>query len=231
VARPSRTWIGPYAEEVSALQMPPAAQQERSRRTRRTLLDAGFRLLEEQGQEALTIAAVSSLAGVAPATVYRRFGDKDGLLSELQREFTAGFREEYALRMSRSAFPADAAPEAAVDIAVRALADTFRAHEKLLRVFVILGMREEQVFETGSRASHEGGRLFRELLWPYRDAFSGSDPEHALDVAHRIVYAACMHRVLHGPNMESPTPMTWDELADELSHTVALYLLGTLVRG
>src|SRR4051794_31350018 len=93
----------PYAHGVTSLPAPPAAQQERSRRTRRTLLDAGFRLLEEQGPEALTIAAVSAAAGVAPGTVYRRFGDKEGLLAELQEEFTAGMRDEVGQRMSRSA--------------------------------------------------------------------------------------------------------------------------------
>jgi AcrR family transcriptional regulator len=192
------------------------------------LLDAGFRLLEEQGPEALTIVAVSSLAGVAPGTVYRRFGDKDGLLTELQQEFTDGLSEEFGQRMSSRALPPNAAPQAAVDVAVRALADTFRAHNKLLRVFVILGMREDRVLAIGVRASHEGARLFHDLLWPYRDAFTSSDPEHAIDVAYRLLYDTCMHRVLHGPNMESPTAWTWDEMADEVSRAVALYLLGTL---
>jgi AcrR family transcriptional regulator len=219
---------GPYAQGVTSLPAPPAAQQERSRRTRRTLLDAGFRLLEQRGPEALTIAAVSAAAGVAPGTVYRRFGDKEGLLTELQEEFTAGMRDEVGQRMSRGALRADAAPAAAVDVAVRALVDTFRSREALLRVFMVLGLREPSVLDIGSRASQEGGRHFRDLLWPHRDAFTAADPERAIDVAHRLVYATCTHRVLHGPTMESPTTLTWDELADEVSRTVALSLLGTL---
>ena len=160
--------------------------------------------------------------------MYRRFGDKDGLLAELQKQFTAEFREEFGQRMNRAALPADAAPQVAIDTAVRALADTFRSHDTMLRVFVMLGMRDERVLGVGSHASHEGGRLFRDLLWPYRKNFTSPDHEHAIDVAHRLVYAACLHRVLHGANMESPTPMTWEALTDELSRTVTLYLLGSL---
>jgi hypothetical protein len=52
-----------------------------------------------------------------------------------------------------------------------------------------------------------GGRLFRDLLWPYRDELTGADPKATIDMTYRLVYAACTHRVLHGPNLESPTPV------------------------
>ena len=206
----------------------PVAVQARSRRTRRALLDAGLALLEEQGPDALTISAVSSRAGVAAGTIYRRFGDKDGLLAELQEEFTAGFRQEFADRMSATRLPEGAGPEAAIGLAVRALADTFRDHETLLRVFVLLGMADNSMAERGARASHEGGQLFRNVLWPHRGAFTNPDPERAIDIAHRLVYATCMHRVLLGPNAESPTELPWDALADELSRTVSFALLGSV---
>ncbi|TIC80004.1 TetR/AcrR family transcriptional regulator [Nocardioides sp. GY 10127] len=205
---------------------PPAALQERSRRTRRALLDAGFGLLTEGGPEALTIAAVSSRAGVATGTVYRRFGDRDGLLTGLQEEFTTEFREDFSHRMSASRLRSGAAPAEAVEVAVRALADTFRSHATLLRVFVVLGLADERVAATGARASHEGGRELRALLEPYLDAFTGPDPEHDVDVAHRLVYAACMHRVVHGPQAESPRELTWEQLTDELVRTARLLLLG-----
>jgi AcrR family transcriptional regulator len=216
---------------VAASPIPPAALQARSRRTRQSLIDAGFRLLEEQGPEGLTVGSVSALAGVAPGTVYRRFGDKDGLLSALQEEFTAGFRQEFGQRMEGRAAPGERSARESVDVAVRALADTFEAHERLLKVFVVVGMRDEHVLATGSRASHEGGRLFHDLLWPHRDRFTGADPEAAIDMAHRMIYASCMHRVLLGSNHESPTSLTWQQLADELSRAVALYLLGSLPTG
>lgn len=213
---------------VSVMPVRPVALQERSRRTQRAILDAAARLLEEQGPEALTIAAVSARANVAGATVYRRFGDKEGLLAAIQAEFTEGIRSEYGRRLSASGLREAASAADAIRLAVRGLAETVRAHEKLLRVFAVLGLRDERVFAVGSRASHQGGRLFRDLLWPYRDEFSGGDPEAAIDTAYRLVYAACMHRVLNGPNLESPTLVTWERLTGELGRAVVLYLLGSV---
>lgn len=207
--------------------VPPAALQERSRRTQRAILDAGTRLLEEQGPEALTIAAVSALADVAGATVYRRFGDKDGLLAAIQAEFTDGFRAEYGRRLSGAGLPSDAAAADAVRLAVRGLAETFRAHQRLLRVFAVLGLRDERVFAVGARASQEGGRHFRDMLWPYRGDFTSSDPETSIDMAYRLAYAALTHRVLNGANLESPTELSWEHLTDELCRAAVLYLLGS----
>lgn len=153
-----------------------------------------------------------------------------GLIAAIQEEFTDGFRAEYGQRLSSSALPEGAGAVDAIGLAVRGLAETFQAHEKLLRVFAVLGLRDKPVFEVGSRASHEGGRLFRELLWPYRNEFTGDNPETAVDFAQRLVYAACMHRVLHGPNLESPTSMTWEQLIRQLCRATVLYLLGAVPR-
>ena len=53
-----------------------------------TLLDAAHALLEEGGDDAITVRAVAARAGVAPMGVYSRFGSKDGLLEAL---FVQGF--------------------------------------------------------------------------------------------------------------------------------------------
>ena len=48
--------------------------------TRRRILDAAARLLEEHGREGVTTRAVSHAAGVQPPTIYRQFTDMSGLL-------------------------------------------------------------------------------------------------------------------------------------------------------
>ncbi|MFF3505526.1 TetR/AcrR family transcriptional regulator [Streptomyces sp. NPDC003247] len=206
----------------------PGAQQARSRRTHRRLLDAGFEILASEGAEALTVAAVSKRAGVASGTVYRRFGDKEGLLRELEEEFTRGVTEEIRDRMRRRALPPEASPQEAVDVAVRAIMDTVRSNEALLRVFAVLGLRELRVMEIGSRASQAGARMFREALWPYRGSFTRTDTERALDFAHRMVYSGCLHRVVNGPNLESAAELTWDDATDEYVRATQLALLGRM---
>ncbi|MDR7382278.1 TetR/AcrR family transcriptional regulator [Promicromonospora iranensis] len=48
--------------------------------TRRRILDAAARLLEEHGRDGVTTRAVSYAAGVQPPTIYRHFTDMSGLL-------------------------------------------------------------------------------------------------------------------------------------------------------
>ncbi|MBD0691515.1 TetR/AcrR family transcriptional regulator [Streptomyces sp. CBMA123] len=50
---------------------------------RRQVLQVAATLLEEGGSEAVSTRAVAGAAGVTAPTLYRMFGDKDGLLAEL----------------------------------------------------------------------------------------------------------------------------------------------------
>lgn len=79
----------------------PVSRQDRSRRTEQALRDAALRLFRERGVDAVTVGDIAAAAGVAPATIHRRFGDKDGLLREAFRAFIDG-----ALAMLATAAPA-----------------------------------------------------------------------------------------------------------------------------
>ncbi|MGH8492102.1 MAG: TetR/AcrR family transcriptional regulator [Moraxellaceae bacterium] len=76
---------------MSALSSPqnqrPQSRQDRSRHTEQVLLDAALQLFRERGFETITVGDIASRAGVAPASIYRRFGDKEGLLREAYRHF------------------------------------------------------------------------------------------------------------------------------------------------
>ncbi|MGW0949259.1 TetR/AcrR family transcriptional regulator [Streptomyces sp. NPDC002623] len=62
---------------------------------RARLLDAAARLVAERGVEHVTTQAVAEAAGVGKATLYRRFGDRNGLLLALLSEAESEFREAY----------------------------------------------------------------------------------------------------------------------------------------
>jgi len=55
-------------------------------RNRRRILEATRTLVDRDGAQGVTVAAVARAAGVGPATVIRRFGDKAGLLMALLDE-------------------------------------------------------------------------------------------------------------------------------------------------
>ncbi|MFF3373946.1 TetR/AcrR family transcriptional regulator [Streptomyces sp. NPDC002680] len=201
----------------------PAALQERSRRSQQGILDAGYALLEEGGVEALTVAAVAERAGMAVGSIYRRFGDKEGLLLAIQHAFTESLQAEIVERMSVERLRILRDPAVAVAEAVGAISDAFQSHEALLRVFLLLGTRHEEVRKEGSRVSVEGNHRFTEAL---RHApIAHRDPEAALDFAFRLIYATIAHRVTHGEFLESDRPLPWNELRSHLQTAVVSYLL------
>ncbi|TPQ23309.1 TetR/AcrR family transcriptional regulator [Streptomyces sporangiiformans] len=203
----------------------PAALQERSRRSQQDILHAGYALLEEGGVDALTVAAVAERAGMAVGSIYRRFGDKEGLLLAIQHAFTENLQAEIAERMPMERLSILRDPAVAIAEAVGAITDSFQAHEALLRVFLLLGTRHEAVRAEGSRVSVEDNRYFTEAL--RHTPVAHPDPEAALDFAFRLIYATVAHRITQGESLESDRPLPWSELRSHLQTAIVSYLLGT----
>jgi AcrR family transcriptional regulator len=61
------------------------------RETRANLVEVAARLLREQGPAAVTTRAVAQAAGVQAPTIYRLFGDKDGLLNAVAEHVFATY--------------------------------------------------------------------------------------------------------------------------------------------
>ena len=64
-------------------------------RNRSALLDAAARMLAEQGIDAITMDAVACAAGVGKGTLFRRFGDRTGLLRALIDDRERAFQEAF----------------------------------------------------------------------------------------------------------------------------------------
>jgi AcrR family transcriptional regulator len=58
---------------------------------RSRIVDVAARLLQEEGQAAVTTRGVADAAGVQPPTIYRLFGDKDGLLEAVAEHVLATY--------------------------------------------------------------------------------------------------------------------------------------------
>jgi AcrR family transcriptional regulator len=67
--------------------MPPTPQQDRSRETRRKLLDAAIATLSEHGAAATTVSAVATRAGMSRGAAQRHFHTRDVLIEETVTEF------------------------------------------------------------------------------------------------------------------------------------------------
>lgn len=71
------------------------AERADAARNRARLLEAAARLVAERGAEHVTMHEVAEAAGVGKGTLFRRFGDRDGLLLALLGEAEAEFQEAY----------------------------------------------------------------------------------------------------------------------------------------
>lgn len=204
----------------------PTARQQRSRETQHRIFEAGCRLLERGGADALTMAAVAAEAEVSVGSVYRRFGDKERLLLALQAWFTDRFRLHYQERIASIGLTADTPPAEAIGEVVTGMAEVFQANGPLLRVFMLLGLGNQAVYERASQAGAEGNRAFRDLALLAGPALRHhEDVETAIDFAYRMAYATCAHRVLHGEHLESPRTLSWEALIAQLRRAVVGYLL------
>jgi len=73
------------------------APQARTRRTRASVVQAARRLFEERGYAATTVEAISELADTPPATIYRLFTSKLGILRAVIEVAIVGDDEQVAM--------------------------------------------------------------------------------------------------------------------------------------
>lgn len=105
--------------------------------TEKKLLDAADQLLFRRGVTATPVDKVLALAGVSPATLYRAFGSKDGLLvAALERRLDAWL-------VTWEAAVADAPDDEARLLAVFDALETFRARPDGARWCAFLGSAAE----------------------------------------------------------------------------------------
>jgi AcrR family transcriptional regulator len=77
--------------------MPDTRTHADRRETRENIVEVAARLLREQGAAAVTTRGVAEAAGVQAPTIYRLFGDKDGLLDAVAEHVLAVYVAEKAV--------------------------------------------------------------------------------------------------------------------------------------
>lgn len=81
---------------MAGVKPPRTRRSERAEATRRLVVDAASRLFVERGYRGTTIESIAEAAGVSVETVYKRFGNKAGLLKAAREAAVAGAPESDA---------------------------------------------------------------------------------------------------------------------------------------
>jgi AcrR family transcriptional regulator len=82
----------PGAQALPTIDAEPCERADAAR-NRRRILAAAARLIEERGIENVSMDAIATDAGVGKGTLFRRFGDRSGLVMALLDERTRAFQE------------------------------------------------------------------------------------------------------------------------------------------
>ncbi|GAA1736622.1 TetR/AcrR family transcriptional regulator [Nonomuraea bangladeshensis] len=73
----------------------PQPERADAARNRQKIIDATARIIAERGAAGLSLDEVAKMAGVGVGTVYRRFGDRSGLVFALMDERERRFQTEF----------------------------------------------------------------------------------------------------------------------------------------
>jgi len=178
-------------------------RQARTRASWERVLEAGVDILESDGYEGLTIAALCDRAGVTPPTIYARAPSKETLLQAIYEHGSSRVRAVVGLDEATT-----------LREAVEELARGMLSEAALLRAMIHRAPVDEYVFRRGSEQSVELARRFRSA--------AGGD-RRTLDACFRLAYAAIVQRIVYGPQFESDVPLSDDRFVQMLGDMAERY--------
>lgn len=197
-------------------------RQERSRRTRRKLLEAAAAEVGQNGIQGVKVADIATRAGVSVGNVYRRFPSKEALFDALEEEILArrdGFWQSFLDRERWAGRSLAELVQAVVDDLVRG----HRRHAELLRALATQARPdyEARVPEVGTGPAAALAELILDL-WP--EEVSHARPRQAIALAFEMAAATVGELTLFRRGGAEGLGLGGEALAKELAHTVMAYL-------
>jgi AcrR family transcriptional regulator len=117
--------------------MPIKNERADAARNRAAILAAATALFDREGVEAISVQDVAAAAGVGKATVFRRFGDRSGLIQAILEPRVAELRQ--AVQTGPPPLGPGAPPLEALRVYIDALVDFVCRNRSLIRAFEYLG--------------------------------------------------------------------------------------------
>lgn len=204
-----------------------AHHQERSRETASRLLEAAESVLEKRGLKGASVPEIARRAGVSPASIYRRFVDKDGLLREVFERFF-----ERATRTNDAALdPANwqaASLEKSVCALVHGMVTAYSLRPGLLRAVILYSEQHpDAAFRRRALDMRERSLAgIEKIILLHRKEIRHPEPKKAVRIALQLVSLALKERIAPGEKLSGPT-LPAEELSAELTRMFLGYLRGS----
>jgi AcrR family transcriptional regulator len=202
-----------------------AHQQERSRETASRLLEAAERVLEGRGIKGASVPEIARRAGVAPASIYRRFVDKDGLLREVFERFF-----EHAIQANNAALEPSlwraTSLEKSVCALVAGMVAAYSQRPGLLRAVISYSEQHpDAAFRRRALELRERSMAgIERIILLHRKEIRHPRPEKAVRIALQLVSLALKERISPTDKLGGPA-LSAEELQTELTRMFLGYLL------
>ena len=201
-------------------------QQQRSRETLSRLLAATIDMLEEYGLSGATIPRIADAAGVAPASVYRRFRDKDALYRAAFLQALETSAEATRKTMRIESFK-DQTLEGVAGALVSAVLKQYRVSPGVIRALLrFVEDDTDKAFKKRTLAIISGNfERIIEVLLKFRAQIAHPNPRRAVIFALLSMVTAVEVRTLEEVSLwRELLPISDKELHRELTRSLLAYL-------
>jgi AcrR family transcriptional regulator len=199
--------------------------QNRSRETLERVLAAGEQLLIEEGWDGFTVQEVSRRSKVSIGSIYARAPSKEALILAVYDRAVERIAAENAAALNPDEHWHGMAPRDLIIGATRELAGQMLRHQETLRVFMNRSPVDREISERGNVEVRRLASRYEALLLRHRDAYTHPDPDLAIEIAFRMVFAPMSRRISFGPAWGAYRNVEDDQLVEQLGRAVAAYLL------
>jgi AcrR family transcriptional regulator len=200
------------------------AQQDRSRTTQRKIATAARQVLAAEGWQGLTVANISTVAGVSVGSVYERFVDKDGLVLAVQGEVLDEIDDELRSYYEELRAGPRRPVSELIESAVRFLARQMVDHGAVMGQFMLRAAVDESLHERGNATIALAEELFTSMLLERADELGVTKPKEAVPFAYRAIFSTAAWLMMFGSEAGLRYRPSLDRLADELTAMCLAYL-------
>ena len=201
------------------------ARQDRSRATEARLLQAAEEVLAERGLERAAIPEIAQRAGVSPASIYRRFTDKDGLLREVFERFFARSIQSNETALDPEHWRCRSL-EASVRALIAGMVAVYSQKRGLLRAVIAYGEQHPSAAfrrRTAELRKRSVAAIERIVLL-HAGEIKHPNPERAVHFGMQLVALALKEHIVPASAKSAHDALTDEELATELSRMFLGYL-------
>jgi AcrR family transcriptional regulator len=198
--------------------------QTRSRQTAARLLEAAEAVLEQRGVEGASVPEIARRAGVSPASIYRRFVDKDGLLREVfERFFERSIKANDAV-LQPSQWKAKSLDESVCAL-VTGMVAAYSQRPGLLRAVINYSERHPDVAfrRRGLELRERSMTGIEKIVLLHAKEIKHPQPKKAVRIALQLVSLALKERISPSDKLRGPA-LSAEELRVELSRMFLGYL-------